>query len=193
MSEEVSINKTQLDELLEQNRQLLAGQQARDEQINQLLANQDPNYRPVLRDEDEEKKIKVRVCFIDDKPVLGFANRGSEARPTFIYERPHPTDPNKRIGYVDLRVEGEDSPISVEYTEFMREADARELLVVDVKEEPWTIEQGTVSKKIWNGDAMVETDQLVAVRAKGVHRTFVVERPGGGEPITISEDYVNIR
>lgn len=188
----VTIPKSQLDELLAQNREFLSTQQQMQQQMQSMAAQMDQGYQPIVRDEADIQR-EIRVCFIDDVPVIGLKNRGTENRPLYIYERPDPNDPKRRIGYADVLMLGsEENPVSVEFLEFQREADSRSMKVLDVKEEPWTIEQGFVNKKEWTGSEMIETAVRVPVKVKGVTRKFKVNDPKFGE-FWIDEQWVNIR
>lgn len=141
---------------------------------------------------------RVEVRFINNKAVLGYANRGSSSRPLYVYTKPDPKDPRKDIEYVDLILEGmteKDKPISVDWKEFRKESVRASCRIskIDIKE--WDMTQGVVRKKEVEEYSSVELDFDVPLDVSGSIRLYTVEVPadfGGKRNITIHENYVNI-
>lgn len=189
----VTVPKSQLESILEQNRELIEQNRQNRELQNELLARLDQNANggPKVYDEDK-KKTFVRVAFVNGKAFTGYVNRGSDMRPVYVYEKSNPLNPNKRDSFVDIKLEDGTTVPGMSYIEFLRESEKVECEVVDVKETPWSIDQGLVPRRIETGGQFVETDTMVPVRIKGVSRTFVVKVPNRPDTIEIDEQYVNI-
>lgn len=170
----------------------------KESELNSIVAMNKKLMERFSREENPTQKQKetkerlVTVFFIADKPVIGYANRGTENRPKYIYEKRDPMDDKNILAYVDVIVEGREKPISLDYNEFMRECDRKECKVVKVEEKEWTINQGnTFGRSYMEGTYHMIEGVLVPVEVKGMTRIFTVEIPEGGEA-TIHERYINI-
>lgn len=180
----IEIDEAQLKEILEQQKQLIAQNQKLVESANQPAEN-----RRIAR---ANRKNSVRVTFVNDKAVIGYANKGSDNKPLFVYEKVDPNDRNKRILYVDLILDGEKDPITVEYKEFLEQSENVLCEVKHVDEKEWVIEQGTVKETRVKDYRAEETGLMVPVEIVGKTRLFVVDNPKTGEELRLHESFVNI-
>ncbi len=140
-----------------------------------------------------ERQVDVRR--VDGKVVLGYRNRGSDARPIYVYEKADPREPSKKNLYVDLILEGmaAGEALTVEYKEFRTESERVTCKVVNTEEKEWEINQGMVKKREVDGYAMVELDFDVPVDIIGRTRFFTVELPDQDRrTVRVHENYVNI-
>lgn len=176
----ILIKQSELAELLEMNRQLMAKIQK--ESMPTVVTK-------------AIKERKVTIMFIGDKAVTGYVNKGIERRPSFIYDSIDPKDPKERILYVDLILNGDvKNPVKVNYLEFLQEADRQELLVKKINEEPWiqdtgkSVEAQEVKEGEWSPTSLGMRVPLVV---EGKTRSFVVAMPDGTER-EFDERYVNI-
>lgn len=163
------------------------------EGVKNGLANQsaDGNTRILRRITDR----KVNLRFIDNKAVIAYFNRGTENRPNYIYTKPDPKDPRKEIDMVDLVVEGETKPMSVEWSQFRKESTRVACKIVKTDSKEWIINQGIVKKREVEEYSSVELDFDVPLDVVGQARFFTVEVPaeyGGTRQVTIHENFVNI-
>lgn len=180
--EQITIASSELRELLESNRKLM-----------QKLAESEKEDVPTLL-RKEIKERSVRVTYVGGKPVVGFANRGTETKPQFTYERPDPENPKESILYIDVILEGEAKPLPIRYKELMNEAEHVECKVLRTEEKPWEVLQGMVEAvELPEGDQyrMESKGYQVPVGATGTKRVFTVQLPCGRE-FAIADDYVNI-
>ena len=186
----IEIEKDQLDAILDDNKAMKGQMTTLMEAIQNLTLKQSEQSGPRVFKQIKERK--VRVVFVNGKPVIGFVNRGTESRKSYTYEKPDPNDKNNRLLYIDLILQGETEPISVNYNEFLREGERVECVVKDQEKTPWTIEYGHVRQKMVEEYSMVETDVLVPVEANGFTTTFKVEVPKTGEILEINEEFINM-
>lgn len=140
------------------------------------------------------KERKVTVLFVNGKPLIGIKNMGSEAQPMKVYDEVDPHNNQKRILVAHVQLQnletGAITTEKVNWVEFIRNAEKRELRVLKTNEEAWEIEQGVVRKKEVDGYSTVELDVEVPLIVEGTVRVFVVDV--NGTAINIHEDYVNI-
>jgi hypothetical protein len=179
MAEKIEVDAGELKALMEQNRELMRQIQEKTQDNGSPIKV----HRPIT-------KREVSVRFISNKPVIGFANKGVESRPTFVYKAPNPSDPKESIEFVDVILLGDKEPIKVPYLDFLRDSDRRQCTVLETKEEPWEIEQGSVRQKSIVDYSSIETDIIVPVLITGVARSFVVLIDGNR--VEINEKYVNM-
>ena len=140
-----------------------------------------------------ERRVDVRR--IDGKVVLGYRNRGSDARPIYVYEKTNPRDPTQKVLYVDLILEGgkPGESLSVDYKEFRTDSERVTCKVVRVEEKEWTLQQGLVKRKEVDGYSSVELDFDVPVDIVGKVRQYVVQIPDQDHrEVMVHENYVNI-
>ncbi len=140
-------------------------------------------------------KRKVTILFIDNKPVVGMRNQGSEQRPQMLIEKPDPNDPRRRVLRGDLLVKnlkaGTIETIKdVDFLEFTREADRKECVIIEHKRFDWLKEQGMVNAVEVKDYRTIEKDTVVPVDIVGFTSTYVVDIEG--TPVEIHENYVNI-
>jgi hypothetical protein len=180
------ISQEQLQELLEQNRSLIE----RNKQLAEALGNEEKGSYAGLKP-NEIKDRTVRITFVDGKAIKGFVNRGTDTRPSYVYEKPDPENPKERILYVDVALNGVKEALSVPYNQLLREGLREECRVVKVKEEEWREVQGQTVQKVVNNYSTEETGVIVPIEVLGKTRIFTVELPDGGE-MDIHENYVNI-
>lgn len=182
------ITDAELKELLENSR--LLAQRVKD--LEGVVG--DGQSAPRVLKRITERRVVVRM--VDGKVVLGYHNRGTEARPAFVYEKPNPKKPSESINFVDLILEGmqKGEYITVEDREFRRETEKVTCKIVRTEEKEWTINQGTVRKKDVEEYSMIELDYIVPVDIVGKTRWYVVELPEekGRREVTLHESMVNI-
>lgn len=137
----------------------------------------------------------VTILFIDEKPVIGMENVGTELNPSKLYEVPDPKNSKENILKANLIVRnlktGQDEVIKgVNFMELILEGERRECKVLKNRDESWVIEQGVVLKKEVKDYRTVELDVEVPLEISGTERYFMVEIDGKG--VEIFEDYVNM-
>ncbi len=143
----------------------------------------------------EVKKRTVSILFVDNKPVVGMKNQGSEQRPQMLIEVVDPKNTSNRYLKADLFVKdiktGKIETITdVNFVEFTREADRKQCPILEDRRRPWLIEQGVVNRAEVKDYRTVETDTTVPVDIEGISGTLVIEIDG--VPVEIHENYVNI-
>lgn len=184
----VTIPKTELDKILKSFQELqevVSGQNKLIEELKTSSGNATPK---VLR---EVKERTVRLKLVDGKPVIGFANKGTDTRPVYVYKAPNPQDPRNDILFIDVLTLGAKEPVKMVYAEFITDMETLEVKVKNIKEEHWTIEQGQVVKREVRPDfSIVETDYIVPVEVKGVHRTYIVDFKD--KELEVDEAFINI-
>jgi hypothetical protein len=137
----------------------------------------------------------VNLRFIDNKPIIGFKNRGSERTPTYAYTKPDPNQKGEQILMVDVFLLGEKEAVSITHADLRNETESYKCKIVKIKEEPWTIDQGEVEVKDIKYDKYRSeaTGEFVPARVEGVSRTYIVEDPiQQGNTIELSEKVINI-
>lgn len=143
--------------------------------------------------ETEYRKVKVR--FIDGKPIVGLANRGSERNPVYAYEIPDPFNKGDKKLMLDVILLGDKNPIALPYNDIVNEAEAYDCKIVNVKEFPWQIDQGEVERVDVKFDKFrsESTGEYVPARVKGVRYEYEVEDPlNEGQTIKLSEKVINM-
>lgn len=185
MEDTVNIAKSQLDELLAQNKELL-------DQNRSLMsaATREDDTKGTLKP-DEVKENTVRILFVDGKAVQGFHNRGTDTRPSFVYEKPDPQNPKEVILYVDVIFNGEEEPVAVPYNELLRDSLREECKIKKTDVKPWDIVQGKTTQKVVKDYATEETGILIPIKVVGETRVFTVALPDGKE-MEIHENFVNM-
>lgn len=119
----------------------------------------------------------VRVRFVEGKAVIGYKNRGLEHRPLYIYEVPDPLHKGQTILKVDLILfdGSKESVVTVDYKEFLEQADSAECRIVKVDRRPVEVDnQGITVRKEIDGYATVEKDEEVELIVTGEERDFIV-------------------
>lgn len=190
----MDVPQAEFEKLVKSVGDLAAGREADQKVIAELTG--------LLRDKQGPnvlKKITDRIVslrFVNGKAVIGYKNRGVEARPQYVYEKKDPIDQTKTVLFVDLILEGETEAFPIDYNEFLREAERVECTVKKVEETEWTINQGYVKRKEVDEYSTVELPNDVPVDIVGRSRVFTVNVPSNGasapRELAISEHYVNI-
>lgn len=140
---------------------------------------------------------KIRVCLVNGKAVVGFANKGTENQPMFVYEAPDPTMPGKMKTYVDLVLHGAEAekPIKVGYIDFLQNCEKQEVIVKKIEEEEWIDDQQgatVMQQNVPEGEYNFQSTGIrIPVEAIGKHRTFHVELIDGTQ-IALDERYANM-
>lgn len=178
--ETIEINKSELAELIALNKKLLA-------RVGEERA---PKAKAV-------KEHTVSICFVNDKPVIGYANKGTASRPTYVYALRDINDPKREVLYVDLLLHGQKEPIKqVSYNDFVRDAEVHHCIILETHKDEWVYETGVTGKKVIKDEDwrsyMEETGEVVPLEVRGVKRTFTVQLPDGSK-MDIDENYVNIK
>jgi hypothetical protein len=191
----MSISEAEMKELLDNQRLIIKQNEELRQKNAELTALVTPDAGSTSRVLRQVTDRYVEVRLVDGKVVLGYQNVGSETRPSYIYQKPDPKDPKQMLDYVNLILEGEEKPFSIDYKQFRTESDQARCKVVESKEIPWRITQGMVKKKEVDGYSTIEVDFDVPLDVLGVTRLFVVEIPkdhGGPRNVKIQEGFVNI-
>lgn len=187
------------------------------EELDAVIAKQEQQDKEVaqLRKENAElkglasdgaaKKVKeiteryAEVRMVDDRVVIGFKNRGVERRPRYIYSKSDPLDPTTQVNFVDIILEPkegetEETVLSVNHNEFLKEAERVKAKIVKTIEHEWVINQGQTRRKEVDGWSLVELDTVVDLDVRGVTREHLVRLPAefGERELTIYEDYINM-
>lgn len=180
------ISNEELRELMEQNRVLI--KQNRDLK-KAIEEGGGASAEPLTLKKPKEHTVKLK--FVDGKPVIGFANRGSEKSPVYVYEKPDPNNPKERIGFVDIILKGVKEPMPVVYTEFLAEADVEVCKILKIEKEDASEQQGMVAGVEVKDYRMEETGVQVPVLIEKQRYTYTVELPDG-KSLDIDEEYVNM-
>jgi hypothetical protein len=148
------------------------------------------------------KEIKQRTCtimFVDEKPVISLENKGTARRPLYLYEKQDPNRKGEYFLYADVNIlDGVNTDggqklkkVTLDWNDFLQNADREECKIIEVKKIPWQIVQGTTLKQTVDPDYKVETEGPVDVTVEGFTQTLTVQLPNG-EKIEIDEGYVNM-
>lgn len=158
------------------------------DKMKQVLADGKERSSPAK----EIKERTVSVMFIDKKPVIGIVNKGTDKRPLYLYDKKDLNRKNEYFLYADIIILGEeDSPITMDWSEFLENADREFCKIVDTKKIPWSISQGMTTKKVVDESYKIEIDVPTEVLVEGYTRIFTVLLPDGNK-VDIDEKYVNI-
>lgn len=161
------------------------------------------------------------ILFIDGKPVIGLENKGSLNRPLYLYDKKDPNRRDEYFLYADVLVDtgktkkvtktetktdpetGEESEVEVEtdepvtekhtldWNEFLQQADRAECRIVDTKNIPWEIIQGKTMAKVVDESYKIEIDTEVPVVVTGFTSLLTVQLPDGRK-VVIDSKYVNM-
>ncbi len=148
------------------------------------------------------KEHFASLRFIDGRAVVGFANKGTENRPQYVYTIQDPKNPKENIEMVELILEGmkESEAMPVNFIEFLSETPRVRCKIVKKTEEPWEITQGTTERTtVPEGSYEVSYQGYrVPVSIEGKTTVFTLEIPGSesadgkARTLDVHEDYVNI-
>jgi hypothetical protein len=188
MDDKVEVSKSELQQLLDQNKQLMAENSNLVSAVTELQRNP-AGTQPVVNRAVTERTVKISM--VNGKPIIGFANRGTATRPSYIYDRPDPNNPRNMLLYVDLVIQGVEKPVAVNYNEFLREHEHAQCKVLKTEDKPWVIPQGFVPRQEVQDYRMQQTGEMVQVEIVGKSTVFTVELPDG-KPLEIADAYVNI-
>lgn len=183
---EIKVDKDVLKELIAQNKKFQ--QDIIDLQKNAVAQNPIQGLE-IMKTAKKETLIKMRKW--NDKYFVGFANKGKENKPIYIYNEYNPQT-REMIQFCDVILDGEKTPIKLEYVTFLREA---EKVVVKMKKkvelEDKVTRQGFVQKKDFadNGYGMFETMVSVPVDVIEKQYAYVVELEDGRE-LEISQECI---
>ncbi len=143
-----------------------------------------------------EKFAEVRM--IDSRVIIGFKNRGTERRPSYIYEKQDKQNLSKQIDYVDVILEAtdkeEEEVMSIIYQEFLEGSERVRAKIVNIKKNDWVISHGSTRRKQVDGYSLIELDFLVDMEVKGTTRDYTLRLPEefNNREVTVYEDYINI-
>ena len=150
---------------------------------------------PVAR---KPKGSKVTVTFIEGQPVIGYANRGTETHPRYVYNGTQdPNHHNEFMQYVDVLVRNPNDPnqphcFSLPYVQFLQESQKVECPITNIEEKEWTINQGvTTGRTYQDGTYYMIESGVIPVEVQGKTRFFTVTLPDGSS-VVLHEQYVNI-
>ncbi len=131
----------------------------------------------------------------DGKIVLGFQNMGSENRPLFIYNI-YDQALRRDVQFVNVLLEGESKPVTVDYVTFLRDADKVKARKISQVEHEDVKEYGMIPKKEMaeNGYGMFETMVLVPVEVTTKTYTIKLKLPEdeGGKEVSINSMWLNM-
>lgn len=170
-------------------------------QLDQIMAKlsalQDAVGIPGVQKATKTKEHTVVVRYIDDKPIIGFANIGHPDTPVYTYEKPNPLDPTKMIMYARIILLGEDdqpeAPIEVQYGQIQNNSRRVTCKILNIDKKEWKDNQGEIDKvKVdWDKFKTSETGETVQSLVVGYHMTLMVEDPAG-RVYSLKEQTVNI-
>lgn len=154
---------------------------------------------PVVRP-NEAKSRKVTVLFVENQPIIGFANRGTSRIPQYVY--PGKLDPEHSkewIPYVDVLVRNTSKEpgalplcFSIPFTDLMNNADPIECAVEKIEEKDWHITDGvTTGRTYQEGTYFMIESGIIPLDVKGITRFYTVKLPDGTS-VRLHERYVNI-
>jgi hypothetical protein len=170
---------------------------ALDQIMAQLAALQQAVGTPSVQKATEIKNRTVVVRYVDDKPVVAFANIGHPSTPVYTYEKPNPLKPSEMILYARIIMLDEDgekeAPIEVQYLEFMNHSRKVTCKIVKSDDKKWSDIQGETEKtKVdWDKFKTESTGDIVALKVEGITRTYTVEDPTG-RVYELAEQTINI-
>jgi hypothetical protein len=169
--------------------------------MNSVNNDQAPGRKRIREIKDDADRT-VRLRFIDGMPVVGFKNRGTEHRPLYIYEVPDPLHKGQTLLKVDIVLrdgKGTEVEETVDYKEFIEQADSVECKVVKIDRTPVILdEQGYVVKKEVDGYSTMEKDEEVDLIVTGEESNYIVSLPKQyadsfpNGKVEVNERYINI-
>jgi len=182
----VEVSRSELQQIIEQNKELM-------EQNRKLIgaSEEDPNH-PERKRRRKSDESYVRVSFLNGKPVVGFANVGTENSPRKTWTETDPNDKNTEILKAKLYVKDTEEPIEVDFNEFLREGEHRWSRVAERRDKKDTEEQGYVMKKEVDDTRTIEQGYEVPVVIEKVYTSLVVELPDTQEQVTLPNEMVNM-
>ncbi len=144
------------------------------------------------------RESTVSIMFLDGRPVVGMANKGSDDEPVRLYEEVDPKDNRKYVMYADLLVleaDGETTKTvsKVPFLNFVQQGERRECKVVKILKKEWEMNFGTTERRELRNDdyAMQATGQESDLIVEGVDMVYRVDI-GNDEVIELAQDYVNM-
>lgn len=174
----IEVSETLLRELIAQNKDLttkvdiLTSNAAANSSFNNS-----PNNLMMVR-KNKDTFLKLRKW--NDKFVLGYENKGTEKRPLYVYNE-YNVNTRENVQFCNIILEGEETPIKLEYVTFRRDAETIFVKKVSQKEDEKVTVQGYVHKKDFNdsGYGMFETMVQVPVEVIEKVYTYTVETEDG--------------
>ncbi len=163
----------------------------------QLSALKQAIGTPEVQKATATKEHTIVVRYVDDKPVVGFANIGHPDTPVYTYEKPNPLEPTKKIMFAKILTLNEDdeldTPIELPYGDFINQSRRVVCKIIKIDKKPWSESQGEVDKvKVdWDKFKTQDTGETVQALVNGFHMTYTVEDPSG-RVYTLQEQTINI-
>ena len=186
--ENVTIKATEMKALMEQMSTL-------SKEVSRLTAGNADITKSKSRAKRTKEEPDMTIMFIDDKPVVGMVNKGSELNPVKVYEAPDPLDKDKRILKVDLQVLNQKTDTveviaGLNFLDFMQEGERQECKVIKIIERKWYLDEGTVEQQEVKEYSMQGKGVDVTLEVAGVEYIYLMNI--GGKEVEIHEDYVNM-
>lgn len=153
----------------------------------------------VSQQKPEEVKNRIyNVRYVDNKPVIAFANVGHESAPVYVYQKPNPLKPTEEVDYVkvillDPKTGEQEAPMEVPYLDFIKNSRRVTVKAIKVEKRPWknrTGEQVEKQKVDWDKFRMESTGDQVELQVAGFTQVFTVEDPEGNK-YTLTEQTIN--
>jgi hypothetical protein len=188
-NEPADITKGEVKQIIEQNRMLA-------QQVQQFMAQAGEQPEEPKRRPGQKRNRFVDVLFLDNEPVVGLKNRGSDRTVMRLEEVEDPKMKGHFYMLADVVTRNKDGKETVHrdinWLELTTEGDHKSCPVLKSRSETWYIDLGRVmQQKLEEGKyTMKETDIEVDQTVTGKESFFVVDIDG--TPVEIHEDYVNI-
>jgi len=138
-------------------------------------------------------KHTIRISFYNDKLVVGYVGK---ERPdgTIVYVSNQVIEEGEfkgqMRGMVTLQYEDGTTEV-VDHVRFLTEVSTVSVPIKDRKDIGKTVEQGEVSKTMWNGRSLVPTSSRIMTGYKEQRFVFTVDYKG--KEYTISQDVINLK
>lgn len=183
----IEVNEDTLRELIESNKLL----QATVDSLGSNAVAQSPGLQVRRKTRDFDYKLRKW----GEDIVIGFANKGTEKRPLYIYSLYNDVT-RLQEQFVDLILKGGKKVNKVDYITFLRDAEIVKARMISKVEHEDIKEYGMIPKKEMaeNGYGMYETMVLVPVEVVSKSYTMTLQLPEdeGGEQLEISSEWLNL-
>lgn len=151
-----------------------------------------------IKSPQSPKNRTVTVTFIEGQPVIGYANRGTESSPRYVYNgQSDPQHHNEFIQFVDVLVRNPDPKalpncFSIPFTQFLQESEKKDCSILEKSSKEWSVDQGvTTGRTYQDGTYFMIESGVIPVEVKGLTTFYTVQLPDGSA-VKLHERYVNI-
>lgn len=184
----IEISESMLREIIESNKDLKRT-------VDQLSSNavaQSPGLQVRRKTRDFDYTLRKW----EDKVVLGFANKGTEKRPLYVYSI-YNKETRLQEQFVDLILKGEKNNVEkIDYITFLRDAEKIKARMISKVEHEDIKEYGMIPKKEMaeNGYGMYETMVMIPVEVvtKTYTMTLKLSDEDGGDEVVVDSQWLNL-